>query len=200
MMNLRFVRWAALCLILGALIGLGSGILQGLAPAAPSSPAFIFRNNIVNLSHLLVLIGVLGFARSGAAGNGWLAQVGLGLALLASLAFIPAEFIIQSHYELGEMLLGFCAPLQGLGMLLAGIAVLRAGIWPGWPRFTPLLCGLYPFLVLIPVFAATGGPNFWAIAGVQVPYLLLGLVLYNVVKSDDSLYAAKVGFPERVAH
>lgn len=179
MINTRFVRWAGLSLIIGALIGLGSGILQALSPAAPSSPAFIVRNNIVILSHLLVFIGVLGFPQSGVAGNGWLAKVGLGLALLASLAFIPAEFIIQTRYALGEMLLGICAPLQGLGMTLAGIAVLRTGIWQGWPRFMPLLCGLYPFLVLIPVFVITGGPNFWAIAGVQVPYLLLSFALYG---------------------
>lgn len=199
MTNTHFVRWAGVSLILGALIGLGSGILQALAPAVLGSSAFIFRNNIVILSHLLVLIGVLGFARSGVAGNSWLAKIGLGLALLASLVFIPAEFLIQTRYDLGEMLLGFCAPLQGLGMTLAGIAVLRAAIWQGWPRFTPLLCGLYPFLVMIPVFAATGGPNFWAIAGVQVPYLLLGLALYSVVKSDDSPQNSKVGIPKSVS-
>lgn len=187
MTTTRFVRWAGLCLIIGALLGLGSGILQALAPAAPASPAFIVRNNIVILSHLLVLIGVFGFARAGATGNRWLAKIGLGLVLFASLAFIPAEFIIQTRYDLGEMLLGICAPLQGLGMALAGIAVLRAGTWQGWQRFIPLLCGLYPFLVLIPVFAATGGPNFWAIAGVQVPYLLLGLALRGEVQMPATL-------------
>lgn len=194
MTNTHFVRWAGVSLILGALIGLGSGVLQALAPADPSSPAFIFRNNTVILSHLLVLIGVLGFARSGVAGNGWLAKIGLGLALFASLAFIPAEFIIQTRYDLGEMLLGICAPLQGLGMTLAGIAVLRVGIWKGWQRFTPLLCGLYPFLVLIPVFAATGGPNFWAIAGVQVLYLLLGIALGREVKPAADSYTT-IGIP-----
>jgi len=187
MTTTRFVRWAGLSLIIGALLGLGSGILQALAPAAPASPAFIVRNNIIILSHLLVLIGVFGFARAGAAGTRWLAKIGLGLALFASLAFIPAEFIIQTRYDLGEMLLGICAPLQGLGMALAGIAVLRAGTWQGWQRFIPLFCGLYPFLVLIPVFAATGGPNFWAIAGVQVPYLLLGLALRGEAKLPATL-------------
>lgn len=124
MTTTRFVRLAGLCLIIGALIGLGSGILQALSPVAPSSPAFTIRNNIVILSHLLVLVGVFGFARSGAAGNSWLAKIGLGLALLASIAFIPSEIALQIRYTLGEMLLGICAPLQGLGMTLAGIAVL----------------------------------------------------------------------------
>ena len=73
------------------------------------------------------------------------------------------------------LLLGICAPLQGLGLALMGIGVLRTGQWQGWYRFTPLLCGLYPFLVLIPAFAITGGPNFWAIAGAQMPFVLLGL-------------------------
>jgi hypothetical protein len=160
MTTTRFVRLAGLCLIIGALIGLGSGILQALSPAAPSSSVFTMRNNIVILSHLLVLIGVFGFARSGAAGHRWLSKISLGIALFASITFIPAEIAIQIRYALGEMLLGICAPLQGLGMTLAGIAVLRTGYWQGWQRFTPLICGVYPFFVLMPVFAITGGPNF----------------------------------------
>lgn len=187
----RFVRSAGLSLIIGALIGLGSGMLQAISPVARPSPTFMIRNDIVILSHLLVLIGVLGFARSGTTGNSWLAKSGLGIALLASIAFIPSEIAIQIRYALGELLLGICAPLQGIGMTLAGIAVLRAGIWQGWQRFTPLLCGLYPFLVLIPIFAATGGPNFWAIAGVQVPYLLLGLALRGVGRQNDSSHHLK---------
>ena len=50
------------------------------------------------------------------------------------------------------------AILNALGMVLVGVAVLRAGIWPGWPRLLPLLTGLYPFLVMFPVLAITGHP------------------------------------------
>lgn len=78
------------------------------------------------------------------------------------------------------MLLGLSALVQGLGLLLAGIAVLRAGSWRGWQRFTPLLCGLYTFLVLIPALALSPeGYNAWALAGWQIPFALLGVALYQ---------------------
>jgi hypothetical protein len=112
-----------------------------------------------------------------AAGESLLAKIGLGIALLASALFLPLELLVIVNLELGGMLLGLCALLQGLGLLLAGIAVLRAGRWRGWRRFTPLLCGLYTFLVLIPALALSDGYNAWALAGWQIPFLLLGLAL-----------------------
>ena len=81
--------------------------------------------------------------------------------------------------ELGGALLGLTALVQGLGLLLAGIAVLRAGRWSGWHRFTPLLCGLYTFVILIPALALSDGYNAWALAGWQIPFLLLGVALYQ---------------------
>jgi hypothetical protein len=138
-----------------------------------------------------VLIGVIGLARSGAAGNGgWLAKLGLSVTLVGSVLLIPFELLLLMNVALGELLLGFYAPLTGLGLLLTGIVVLRVGRWQGWQRFTPLICGLYPFLVLIPVFAASGGPNFWAIAGWQVPFVLLGLALRSVAGAPEAMQSA----------
>lgn len=178
MSTTRFVRSAGLWLIVGALIQLISASVQALFPVPPGSAQFALRNVIVAISHVPLLIGMVGLARSGAAGTGWLAKLGLGITLIGSVLLIPFELILLLNVALGEMLLGFYAPLTGLGLALVGIAVLRAKHWHGWQRFTPLLCGLYPFLILIPAFAASGGPNFWAIAGWQVPFVLLGLALH----------------------
>ena len=35
------------------------------------------------------------------------------------------------------------------GLVLAGIAALRAQRWQGWRRYSPLLVGVYPFLSLL---------------------------------------------------
>jgi hypothetical protein len=171
------IRAAGLWCILGGIIQLASGIVQALDPAQPGTGAFVVRNLIVTISHGFVLLGVIGLAQSGAAGTSWLSRLGLGIALLGSFLFIPFELVLLARYALGEPLLGFCAPLAGLGLTLTGIAVLRARRWRGWRRFVPLLCGLYPFLVMIPAFAAVGGPNFWAIGGWGVPLALLGMAL-----------------------
>ncbi|WP_375390078.1 hypothetical protein [uncultured Amnibacterium sp.] len=59
---------------------------------------------------------------------------------------------------------GYAVPtiLLGIGELLLGIAVIRAGRWRGWPRAVVLLAGIFVFVPLIPALAVSG--PFWAIA------------------------------------
>lgn len=40
------------------------------------------------------------------------------------------------------------AVLNGLGMILVGVASLRANIWMGWKRYVPLIVGLFPFVCM----------------------------------------------------
>jgi hypothetical protein len=68
--------------------------------------------------------------------------------------------------------------LVGIGMLVVGVGVLRARRWRGARRVVPLVCGLYPFLVLFPVFAASGGPNFLVLSGWGVCWALLSIALW----------------------
>jgi len=177
--NSGFVRSAGAWLIIGALIGMGVGIKEGVAPTPFGTTENIVMQGIVIVANTLALVGVAGLARSGAAGDGWLARSGLGIALVASALFLPFDVLATVNLELGGALLGLSALAQGLGLLLAGIAVLRAGRWSGWRRFTPLLCGLYTFLVLIPALALSDGYNAWAVAGWQIPFALLGVALYQ---------------------
>jgi uncharacterized membrane protein (DUF2068 family) len=176
----RFVRNSGGWLVVGSLIGIGIGIKEAFAPTPFGTFENAVMQGIVIVVNTLTLVGVLGLVRSGAAGTGWLAKLGLLLAVLASALFLPFEVLVAINLELGGMLLGLSALVQGLGLLLAGIAVLRAGRWRGWPRFTPLLCGLYTFLVLIPALALSPeGYNAWALAGWQIPFALLGGALYR---------------------
>jgi hypothetical protein len=179
MSSSSFVHTAGRSLIIGALLGIGVGIKEALFPTPFGTLQNVIMQGIVIIANTLVLIGVIGLARSGAAGESWLAKVGLGIAVLASALFLPFEVLVTVNEELGGPLLGLTAMLQGLGLLLAGIAVLRAGCWSHWRRFTPLLCGLYTFLILIPALALSDGYNAWALAGWQIPFLLLGFALYQ---------------------
>ena len=172
-----FVRSAGLGLIVGAFVGMGVGVKEALLPTPFGTLQNAVMQGIVIVANTLALIGVIGLARSGAAGESLLAKIGLGIAVLASALFLPFEVLVAVNEELGGMLLGLCALLQGLGLLLAGVAVLRAGRWSDWRRFTPLLCGLYTFLVLIPALALSEGYNAWALVGWQIPFALLGMAL-----------------------
>jgi hypothetical protein len=65
-------------------------------------------------------------------------------------------------------------------MVLAGIGVLRTARWHGWWRVTPLLCGLYPFLVELPGFIFYGDTYalYYFIAGTWCCWLALCVALW----------------------
>lgn len=178
--NTRFVRSASLWCMIGALIGIGGGIKEVLAPTVWGTPVSAMMQVLALIANALALVGVIGLARSGMVGEGRLAKSSLGLALFASALLLPLELYFIFNAEVGAMLLGLSALLQGLGLLMVGIAVIRTGRWHGWQRWTPLLCGLYTSLVLIPAVALSpGGYDTWALIGWQIPFLLLGLALYQ---------------------
>jgi hypothetical protein len=185
MKSSSFVRWSGLCLILGGLMQMVIGPLQQFSPVEPQTLDFSIRNSLIVLTHALILVGIIGLARSGAAGDGWLGKIGLGLAIFMEVLFIPAEITIQVNFALGGALDGICGMGLGLGMILTGIAVLRAGRWQGWRRYIPLLFGLYPFLLIMPYVFLTGAPNFAAIGGWGLPTLLLGVAL----RAEDAVAA-----------
>ncbi|WP_248966160.1 hypothetical protein, partial [Sphaerisporangium perillae] len=67
------------------------------------------------------------------------------------------------------MLFSVSPILTGAGLVTAGVAIIRAGVWARPSRFLPLTLGLYTILVLIPVMIASGGPPaplaLWTIGG-----------------------------------
>jgi hypothetical protein len=48
--------------------------------------------------------------------------------------------------------------LTGIGLIGAGISILRAGRWTGWRRVLPLGLGIYIFVVMTPALIVSGGP------------------------------------------
>jgi hypothetical protein len=176
----RFVPAAASTLIAGALLHLAVGIVQFLDPVDPAHPGLLFTI-ATTTSHLMVLTGVLALAVSGAAGSGWLPRIGLPLAGLGWALTAVAELTVWADFSLAKALFGIADPLIGVGMILTGSAVLRTGRWSGWRRFAPLACGLYPFAIELPAFAAFGIPNTPAITGIGLGWLALGFALRRKV-------------------
>jgi len=127
------------------------------------------------VSHLLLLVGVVGLVRSGAAGRGRLAASGLWLTILGLALSIVAEYGWLTGTSALDALYGISALAITLGLILAGAAMVRGGRWTGWPRFTPLACGLYLPLVVGPAFALPGLLPHYAIGGWGVCWLLLGV-------------------------
>jgi hypothetical protein len=128
-----------------------------------SSGAFVAFSVFSAVLHALVIVGLVAFARSGAAGSSRGAAVGVALAvagtallLVGELASIPirnAQVDDTSAVIVGAIF-GLASIASTCGFLLVGWATLRAGVWHGWRRFTPLVTGIW-LVILTPVALAS---------------------------------------------
>lgn len=119
-----------------------------------SSDALVPVSSVYAVVHLLVFVGMLGFARSV---RSRAARVGSGLALVGTFAFFVAElatipFADQRMDDTGPQIVGAVfglgITLTAAGLITAGISVLRSGPWQGWRRYTPLGAGLWSLLMI----------------------------------------------------
>jgi hypothetical protein len=170
----------ALCAVGGA-GWLVTGVLAS-AIGRPHTVAYALLQVPWIIVQLLLLLGVVGLVFSGAV-SGWLGGIALGIALLGRVVFVLAE--IHSSILVDDSILQQVgAVITAVGMTLVGIAVLRTRRWGGWQRFTPLLVGVYPFLVMFPFIIITDEPNILAIAGWGLPWFLLGYAIWTSVAEE----------------
>ncbi len=62
--------------------------------------------------------------------------------------------------------LGAAALVSGAGLIVAGVKAVRERKWIGWRRYSILAAGLWPVLVVTPVFIASGWAA-WPLVGAQ---------------------------------
>jgi hypothetical protein len=139
-----------------------------------SSDALVPVSLVYAVFHVLVFIGILGFARSGVAGPGRSARVGSVIALTGTAVLFVAELLSipiadQRIDDTSAGLVGACfglgSLLSAIGFIVAGVATVRAARWNGWRRFVPLATGIW--LAALVVLATT-------------PALAIGVTLYGL--------------------
>lgn len=167
--NIDSVRRAAIAGIVGA-TATATGGLVVQAVVQPSTTVSDQRwsypwssGSLVPISilwaslHVLVFVGVLGFARSGLAGTSRGARVGIALALagtallfIGELASIPVrdQQVGDTGAELVGAIFAIAIVLSAVGFLSSGVAAIRAHLWRGWRRFTPLCAGIWTTVLL----------------------------------------------------
>jgi len=124
----RFAQPSALpawCMIAGAVLTFILGVPLASFQAQEPAPWWIPALN--SFSHLLLIVGVVGLARTGAAGRGGLATAGLGLTLLGLVVLIVGELTWLAGLEIAVLFYSVATLLMMAGLILAGVAVLRAG-------------------------------------------------------------------------
>jgi hypothetical protein len=132
----------------GGLGFLAASLVGTISPGADETTGWRL---VAAVSTVLLLGCVVGIGRSGAAGTGWAGRTGLVLAglgwVLVALGFTISAVVgldAVALYATGTGLLFF-------GSLLAGIAVVRAGVWSGAWRWAPLTAAVL-VLPLAPLF------------------------------------------------
>jgi putative exporter of polyketide antibiotics len=184
------------CIVGAAATTLGGIVVQGIVQPAttvsdhkwsyPWSSAALVPVSILWASlHVLVFVGLLGYARSGVAGPSRSARLGTALALVGTALLFVGEMASipirdQRTDDTGAVVVGaifaLAILLTAVGFLAAGIATLRARLWQGWRRFTPLTAGIVS-CALLGLNATKALPTGVAIYGLCL--LALGVALYT---------------------
>jgi hypothetical protein len=162
--------------VVGGAVGLATSTFYPTLAKLGTAP-FLYSGAILSLAHLAAIAGVAGLATSGAAGRGWLVRVAYVLTFLGLTCQLLGESVIRFDFSLGNTFFSAGTPAMGLGFILVGIAIIRAGRWSGWQRFTALACGVYVPVVLIPAFILAGGVSFPALTVWQLCFLALGIAM-----------------------
>ncbi|QDK82063.1 hypothetical protein EXU85_27030 [Spirosoma sp. KCTC 42546] len=111
----------------------------------------------------------------------WEAGEPTGFGKKRSLLFIPMAGAIA--YVLGQWMPLPFAPmgafLSGVGMIVVGIATLKANIWMGWKRYVPLVVGSFPFVFMFPILLLSGSRPAELIGLWGFPWITLGLAAWQ---------------------
>lgn len=178
---------------LGALLQFLGGILETVDRVEAGEPGFGLRTTVIGLAYLFLVGAVIALARSGAAGASRVASGALIVAGAGWAGSAVAQILLNVVREFAETVLFPIATIAvGAGMLIAGVAVARVRRWAGWHRWAPLVCGLYPFVVIFPSFAISGGPNFLVLSVWGLCWVLLAAALWTGPRRQRSATAVPV--------
>ncbi len=142
--------------------------------ARPGYLHYAYSGAVMTLVDFLVMLGIVGLCFTRAADDGRLKVAGFALLVLGSAGIVFAEPLLRVSFALGNSVFGVVGPLQALGFIVVGIAIIRTGAWRSWRRFPVLALGLYIPCLMVPLLIASGGASLAALAGYHAGVLLVG--------------------------
>ena len=178
--------------VIEAIVKPGTDVSDDLWSYPWSSDAFVPASIVFAGLHLLVVLGMLAFARVITRGRigAMLAVAGSAVLFFAEFASLPYadQRMDQTGPQLVGTMFGLGVALTAIGLLIAGIAVLRSSEWTGWRRYAPLGAGVWS-LIMIGLSFTSALPVGVAIYGATLA------VLYVAVYT---LHASPADRPERL--
>lgn len=177
----RRIRLAGMLYMAGgvmwSLVIVGATVL-GIPFSQSGVPAFYIAEALFVVVQSLLLVGFFGIWWSDGVGRSAFGRIAFGLGALGHVFFVL--------FEAYALIMGTLPPVfplapltSAVGILLTGIAVLRAKQWEGWTRWIPLLTGLYPWLFMFPFLFITGEPSEYLIGMWGLVRIVLGLAIYT---------------------
>jgi hypothetical protein len=166
---------AAAGFVVDAVVGM---LVPALAYEAPPVWWDAVLRAVLHLGQIAAAVAVI---RAGLAGNGLVARIGLALWVIGSVGFTAGELVYVVSPGASDSVFQYASLAMLVGMVMAGIAVLRTRRWPGPGRFLPLVTGLY--IIPLTVALIAGVAPLVALAGYALLWVLLGLSLYSVTRT-----------------
>jgi len=183
-----------LTIIAGAVQGDGAIITAVYRNASPISDerlsypwdgaTAITTSLIWAITQVLIVVGLMAFARSGAAPTtagrvgGRLAVAGAVLYVIAhALTLVAYDASLDDPISLAVLsCFGVGTLLTAVGLIMAGKSALRSGAWSGWRRYTPLVLGVW-MVSMIPLQFTPALPVAVGIYAFAVMALGLALIV-----------------------
>lgn len=170
-------RSAGAALVIGGV----SWVLAAVASdGAGDGTARFYLSEVIWLgAQVALLIGTVALWRVRPHGDATAGDVGFAMAGIGRVGFVAAEVAALATGATQEVLLPIAALLTAVGMVVAGVAVLRARAWAGWHRIPLLAAGAYPFLAMFPfAVAAEDGPPALTLGAWGLAYVALGVAAH----------------------
>jgi hypothetical protein len=188
-----------LIIIAGAVQGDGALITAAYRNASPISDeqlsypwadaTAITTSLVWGTTQVLFVVGLVAFARSGAAPSK-AGHVGARLAVAGSLLYVVAHALSLVAYDaaLDDPIavavlscFGVGTLLTAVGLIMAGTAALRSGVWSSWRRYTPLALGIW-MAAMMPLQFTPALPVAVGIYALAAMALGLSMIIEGLVR------------------
>jgi len=166
-------RPSGMAMMLSGAVFIATGAPYVTNPPAWSLPFSVERVMLL-AGYALLAVGLLGLHRLQVGRDGMLGRIGAWLEVVGLMAALVAVTASLAGLDL-EWLHGSGIVLAVVGMLLAGIATIRAGVLPGWSGGALVAAALLTFfpveysIVLLGLAVLPLGHALWKRAGQSRP-------------------------------
>lgn len=182
------VPTVALISAAAAIVGVIDGLVGMMIPALAYDASPVWWNStLLAVMHLGQVAAAIAVSQAGLAGRTVTARIGLILWILGGLGFASGELVHLAAGGASDIFFQIASIATLVGMVLAGVGVLRAGRWPGPGRFLPVITGLYLIPLTVVIIATDAA--LVVLTGYSLLWLLLSLSLYVATRAPQPAQA-----------